>query len=57
MDVDEGSSVEITTPRGVSVRPRPGLAVVAAGLDDSEVGTTGALPVTTPLRTCFDLAR
>jgi hypothetical protein len=56
LDVD-AASVEITRPPRVSVRARPGLSVVAASLRPSDVTMLGPLPVTTPLRTCFDLAR
>jgi very-short-patch-repair endonuclease len=57
VDIDAGSSIEITTPPGASVRARSGLTVTAAALHPSEVTTRASLPVTAPLRTCFDLAR
>jgi len=56
IDIDGAAAVEVTAPSAVSVRPRPGFAVVTARLDGSEVTAIDALPVTTPLRTCFDLA-
>lgn len=54
---DEGSEVELTVPHGVSVHVRAGLRLHSAALDPSDVATCGRIPVTTPLRTCFDLAR
>lgn len=57
IDTDGNDAVEVTVPLGVSVRARTDLRVHAAALDSSEVTTCGSLPVTTPLRTCFDLAR
>lgn len=57
MDADGNTAVEVTVPPGVSVRARPSLRIHTAGLDPSAVTRCGPLPVTTPLRTCFDLAR
>jgi hypothetical protein len=54
---DDGSAIELTIPHGVSVHARAGLSLRSAELDPSDVCTCGSLPVTTPLRTCFDLAR
>jgi len=56
-DTDGSTTVEVTVPPGVSVRARASLQVHTAALDSSEVTTCGPLPVTTPLRTCLDLAR
>src|SRR5262249_61387538 len=57
MDTDGSSAVEVTVPTGVSVRARPSLRIQTTGLDLSAMTKCGTLPVTTPLRTCFDLAR
>jgi hypothetical protein len=53
---DEGSAIELTLPPDVSVHARAGLSLRTVALDPSDVTAYGALPVTTPLRTCFDLA-
>jgi Protein of unknown function (DUF559) len=55
--VDDASAIELTIPRGSSVHARAGLRLRAAALDPCDVSAYGPLPVTTPLRTCFDLAR
>jgi len=57
MDVDANGSAEVTAPPGVALRPRPGICVNVAALDPADVMVSGGLRVTTPLRTCFDLAR
>ena len=57
MDTDGSTPVEVTVPLGVPVRARPGIRVHTAALHPTVVTTCGPLPVTTPLRTCFDLAR
>lgn len=57
IDVDAGSVVDITVPLGVSVRVRPGIVVHNATLETSAVSSSGTLPLTTPVRTCLDLAR
>jgi hypothetical protein len=54
---EEGTAVELTVPHGVSVHARAGLHLKSAALDPRDVAARGRLPVTTPLRTCFDLAR
>lgn len=56
-DAGAGADVEVTAPPGVSVRRRPGLAVHVARLDPADVVTHRSLPLTGPLRTCFDLGR
>jgi len=56
-DTDGRTTVEVTVLPGVSVRARANLRVHTAALDPSEVTMCGALSVTTPLRTCLDLAR
>jgi very-short-patch-repair endonuclease len=55
--VDDGSTIEVTVPHGVSVHTRAGMSVRSAALEPRDVGACGPLPVTTPLRTCVDLAR
>ena len=57
MDTDGSAPVEVTVAPGVSLRARPGITVHAVALDPSAMTTCGALAVTTPVRTCFDLAR
>ena len=47
--------VEATSPHGC--RSQPGLRVVRSHLDPGETWRRGGLPVTSPLRTAFDLAR
>jgi hypothetical protein len=47
--------VEITTP--VTMRTRPGLRIVHGPVSAQELWHRGGLPVTSPLRTAFDLAR
>jgi hypothetical protein len=53
---DDGPVTEITLPQDVSVHARAGLSLRSVALDPGDVTTCGPLPVTTPLRTCFDLA-
>jgi hypothetical protein len=53
---DKGSPIELTLPPDVSVHARAGLSLRTVALDPCDVITCGPLPVTTPLRTCFDLA-
>ena len=57
LDTEGTTAVEVTVPPGISARARPGIGIHSAALDPSAVTTCGPLPVTTPLRTCFDLAR
>jgi len=57
MDTDGSLAVEVTVPTGVSVRARWGFRVQTAALDPTALTMRGPLPVTRPLRTCFDLAR
>jgi Protein of unknown function (DUF559) len=54
---DDGAAIDVTVPHGVSVHARAGLSLRSAALDPRDVTVCGPLPVTTPLRTCFDLAR
>jgi hypothetical protein len=53
---DGGSAIEITLPPDVSVHARAGLSLRSVALHPGDVTTCGQLSVTTPLRTCFDLA-
>jgi hypothetical protein len=57
LEADGGKPVVLTVPPGVSLRARAGLSIHRAALDPADVTTCGSLPVTTPLRTCFDLSR
>lgn len=50
------AAVEIIAPGG-RTRPRGGLVVRGDRLAPDEVTTVGGVPVTTPIRTAFDLAR
>ena len=54
---DEGVKIELTLPHGVSVHVRDGLSLRSAELGPEDVGSCGPVPVTTPIRTSFDLAR
>jgi very-short-patch-repair endonuclease len=49
--------VELTVPRSAHLRSRPGLTVVRRDLDATDVFHRDRLPVTTPVRTAFDVAR
>jgi very-short-patch-repair endonuclease len=49
--------VEVAVPSNVSMRRRAGLRVGRTSLDAVDVTRFGAIPVTTPVRTVFDLAR
>jgi very-short-patch-repair endonuclease len=51
------SPVEVAVPRSVSLRSRPGLRVRRAKLPPADIERSAGLPVTTRLRTAFDLAR
>jgi very-short-patch-repair endonuclease len=51
-----GQPVEVCVPGG-GLRAQPGLAVVRSPLAVADVWGRGGLPVTSPLRTAFDLAR
>lgn len=50
-----GQPVEATATAGV--RSQPGLRIARSCLDPAEVWRRGGLPVTSPMRTAFDLAR
>jgi len=49
--------VELTLPRDTPLGPRSDLTIRRALLDEQDVTTVAGLPVTTALRTAFDLAR
>ena len=53
---EDGSAIELTLPPDVSVHARASLALRSVVLDAGDVTSLGPVPVTTPLRTCFDLA-
>jgi hypothetical protein len=53
---EDGSAIELTLPPDVSVHARAGLALRSVTLGPGDVTTRGPVPMTTPLRTCFDLA-
>jgi hypothetical protein len=55
--VDDGSAIELTIPLDLSVHARAGVSLRSAALDPRDITACGPVPVTTPLRTCFDLAR
>ena len=44
MDADDGGLIEITAPRGVSIRPRQGVSVRDAVMNPSDVTQLGAAP-------------
>ncbi len=52
-----GAPVEVTVPRGRALRSPPGLVVRRAAVPQADLCRRSGLPVTTPLRTAFDLAR
>jgi very-short-patch-repair endonuclease len=52
-----GEPVEITVPRSTRLRARAGLTVVRSPLPARDVARWAGIPVTTPRRTAFDLAR
>lgn len=49
--------LEVTIPRNGHMRTRPGLLVRRAALEAADVDVVQGLPVTSRVRTCFDLAR
>ncbi len=52
-----GSPVEVTIPRPLRVHPQPGLIVRRSVLPASDIVRHSGAPLTSPLRTAFDLAR
>ncbi|MEU9507518.1 DUF559 domain-containing protein [Micromonospora sp. NPDC048170] len=49
--------VSVLLPRSARLRPHPRLGVTRSNLPESDLARFGGLPVTTPLRTAFDLGR
>jgi hypothetical protein len=49
--------VEVAVPSTISMRPHADLRLSRTSLDAGDVIRFGAIPVTTPVRTAFDLAR
>jgi len=49
--------LDVTVPRPASLRPNGRIRVHRDALDRTEIRPVGGCPVTTPLRTAFDLAR
>ncbi|MFC6019627.1 DUF559 domain-containing protein [Plantactinospora solaniradicis] len=49
--------VSVVLPEAVRLRPRPQLTVTRSTLSAQDVTTFAGLPVTTPVRTAFDLGR
>ncbi|MEU4775252.1 DUF559 domain-containing protein [Micromonospora sp. NPDC023644] len=49
--------VSVLLPRSARLRPHPRLSVTRSTLPESDLTSFGGLPVTTPLRTAFDLGR
>lgn len=52
--VDPSQPIELV---GVRIRPQPGLIPLADDIDDDEIATIGGLPVTSRVRTAFDMGR
>jgi very-short-patch-repair endonuclease len=52
-----GERIEVTVPRSTRFRAPSGLTVVRSALPPSDVVRWAGIPVTTPRRTAFDLAR
>ena len=57
MDIGEPALIEITVPARCAAWPRPGQHVRHARLDEGDVTELHGRPVTSPIRTVFDLAR
>jgi hypothetical protein len=55
--LDRSAPVEVTVGEGQRIRPKLGLTVVHSRLTAADVAMVAGLPVTTPVRTAFDLAR
>jgi very-short-patch-repair endonuclease len=55
--LERGEAVEVTVPVHARVRPKPGVLVRYAELASGDVVLRDGVPVTTPVRTAFDLAR
>lgn len=52
-----GDPIEVTVPRSTRMQTQSGLAVVRSPLPAGDVARLAGIPVTTPARTAFDLAR
>ena len=52
-----GAAIEVTVPEAVRFRAPDGLVLVRSRLQDSDVSAWAGVPVTTPGRTAFDVAR
>jgi hypothetical protein len=52
-----GAPVEVTVPNEARFRTQPGLRVVRSSLPRLDCGVEAGVPLTTPRRTAFDLAR
>ena len=57
LDLGELPLVEITAPNGRGLWTRPGMHIRRARLDDGDIAKEQGLPVTSRVRTAFDLAR
>jgi hypothetical protein len=57
LDIGPVPALEVTAPAGKHVWPRPHLHVRHARLDADDVVTRRGTPLTSPVRTAFDLAR
>jgi len=55
--VDARSPVTLVLPRTSRLRPHPRLRVMRSSLPPDDIARLGGLPITTPLRTAFDLGR
>ena len=54
---NEGLDVTVTVPRDLPFHPRAGLTIRHAELLPEDSETVAGIPVTTPIRTAFDIAR
>jgi hypothetical protein len=52
-----GAPVQVTVPQGVALRSRSGLVIRRSALPEKDVWRRASLPVTSPVRSAFDLAR
>lgn len=57
LDLPAGRRVDVLAPVEVRCSPRKGVEIRQARLDRRDLARRHGLPVTAPLRTCFDLAR
>src|SRR5439155_2247174 len=54
---EPGAPVEMTVPPPVHLRPPPGLVIRRSPLDPADVSLRARTPVTSPVRTGYDIAR